>query len=73
VYKWLYKKGYFNKKPANETVNKNVGNYDTVASPSQSNISGTEENASIIIDAETVKKNKAIRRKVNAVENLDLF
>jgi len=73
VYKWLYKKGYFNKKPANETVNKNVGDYDTVAKPSQSNISGTEENASIIIDDETIQKNKAIRRKVNAVENLDLF
>ena len=73
VYKWLYKKGYFNKKQVNETVNKNVGKYDTVATPSQSNISGTEENASIIIDDATIQKNKAIRRKVNAVENLDLF
>ena len=77
IYKWLYKKGYFNNKPEDIVVNKNVGNYDTVAptqgnTPAQVNESSSE-NTSIIIDDETVKKNKAIRRKLNPVENLDLF
>ncbi len=72
VYKWLYKKGYFNEKPANETVNTDVGAFDKVQVTTDKNVSGKpKENAAIIIDDETVKKNKAIRKKVyESVEDL---
>jgi len=64
VYTWLYKKGYFNKKLEDETVNTNVGDYNTTAT-------STEQNASIIIEEKIIKKNKAIRQKVNrSVEDL---
>ena len=68
IYNWLYEKGYFNNKPADEIVNNNVENNNTVAL-SPGNTSGTEENA----NNETVKKNKAIRKKVNAAGSVDLF
>jgi len=76
VYKWLYKRGYFTEKPEDETVNTNVEDYDkpntaTVTTATQNSTS--EEPAqsdTIILDDETVKKNKAIRKSVNAVEDL---
>ena len=69
VYKWLYKKGSFNKKQKDEAVNTNVGDYTTAATTTEAN--ATEQNATIIIDEETVRKNKAIRQKVNqSVEDL---
>ncbi len=69
VYKWLHKKGYFNNKPEDEKVNKDVGDYDAGVS-TESNTSEAPENESIIIDNEIVKKNKAIRRKLHSVEDL---
>ena len=69
VYEWLYKKGYFNNKPEDENVNKDVGDYDAGVS-TESNTSEALENGSIIIDHEIVKKNKAIRKKLHSVEDL---
>ena len=69
IYKWLYKKGYFNKKPSDETVNMNVGDYDSTATSTDTNT--TQQNAEIIIDDTIIKKNRAIRQKVNrSVEDL---
>ena len=69
IYKWLYKKGDFNKKPEDETVNMNVGDYDSTATSTDANT--TQQNAEIIIDEKIIKKNKAIRQKVNrSVEDL---
>ena len=70
VYNWLYKKGYFNKKPANETVNTDVGDYDAVAT-TESNASTTETGNDRKIDSEIKRKNKAIRQKVH--QSVDLF
>jgi len=61
VYKWLYKKGYFNKKPNDETVNTDIGDYNTVVT--------TENNTTI--DKEIKRKNRAIRQKVH--QSVDLF
>jgi penicillin-binding protein 2 len=69
VYEWLYKKGYFNNKPEDEKVNEDVGDYDAGVS-TESNTSGAPENKSIIMDKEIIKKNKAIRKKIHAVEDL---
>jgi len=69
VYTWLHKKGYFNNKPKDEQINKDVGEYDANVS-TESNTSNAPENESIIIDKEIIKKNKAIRKKLHAVEDL---
>jgi penicillin-binding protein 2 len=69
VYKWLYKKGYFNQKQKDEAVNTNVGDYNVTATSPEANT--IEQNASIIIKDEIIKKNRAIRKKVNkSVEDL---
>jgi len=70
VYKWLYKKGYFKEKPSNETVNTDVGDYDTVVTP-QNNAPATPQKQDNIVDKEIIKKNKAIRQKVH--QSVDLF
>jgi len=69
VYKWLYKKGYFNKKPKDEVVNTNVGDYNVTTTSAEENT--TQPATKIIIDEKIIKKNKAIRQKVNrSVEDL---
>ena len=72
IYKWLYKKGYFKGDAEDEIVNTNVGDYNntTTAAVTEHNVSQKNPKAKIIIDDKTVKKNKAIRKTINAVEDL---
>ncbi len=72
IYNWLYDRGYFSDNAKDETVNTNVGSYNTLASKEANTTDNTEsEKKTIIIDDQTEKKNKAIRTKVNeSVEDL---
>ncbi len=71
IYKWLFKRGYFNKKPDKGTVNTDVGDYNKVANSDNNGSTAKPEESNIIIDSETIRRNKAIRQKVQ--ESVDLF
>jgi penicillin-binding protein 2 len=71
VYKWLYKKGYFNNKPEDEKVNTDIGAYDTAATTESNATATSQRQNNITVDKEIIKKNKAIRKKVH--QSVDLF
>jgi penicillin-binding protein 2 len=68
IYKWLYKKGYFKDKPAEGTVNSDVGSYDEAVQ----DVNATSSEApveTITIDNETNRsRKKKVKRSVT-----DLF
>ena len=67
IYQWLYKKGYFNQKSANTTVNTDISTYDTLFTGD----SNRTHNPKRTINKAAARKNKAIRQKINiSVEDL---